>query len=113
MPTSRSMTKSRLALAKEALAVGEEALPLYGSSRSRHDFTLPQLFAIMALRQFSKEDYRGAVQMLEDMPALVQVLHLKKVPHYTTVQKAQERLEKKGFGDLSSTLSLRVRSVGG
>jgi hypothetical protein len=101
MPSSRSLTKSPLALAREALALGEAGLPLYGSERSRHDFT--QLFAIMVLRQFFKTDYRGVVQMLADLPALREALHLKKLPHFTTVQKAHQRLEKRGFGRLCST----------
>lgn len=103
MPGSRSMTKSPLALAREALALGQDGLPTYGSSRSRHDFTLPQLFAIMALRQFFKTDWRGIVQLLADLPTLREALHLKKLPHFTTVQKAQQRLEKRGFGNLCST----------
>ena len=36
------MTKSPIALAREALAVGGEALPLYASRFSRKDFTQPQ-----------------------------------------------------------------------
>ncbi len=104
MPSSRSMSKSPLALAQEALALGEEGLPRYGSSSSRHDFTLSQLFAIMVLRQFFKTDWRGMVQLLADLPALRDALHLKKLPHLTTVQKAQQRLEKRGFGDLCSML---------
>jgi hypothetical protein len=64
------MTKSPVALAKEALAAGQAGLPRYGSKRSRHDFTLPQLFAIMVLRKFFRTDYRGVVQLLRDLPRL-------------------------------------------
>ena len=104
MISPRTMTKSPVALAREALALGHNGLPLYGSARSRHDFTLPQLFAVCVLRQFFKTDYRGIVQLLEDFPRLRQTLCLKKVPHFTTLQKAQQRLEKKGFGHPCSTL---------
>jgi hypothetical protein len=109
MPSSRSMTKSPLALAQEALALGEDGLPLYGSARSRHDFTLPQLFAILVLRQFFRTDYRGIVQLLADLPTLRETLHLKKLPHFTTVQKAHQRLEKRGSGSLCSTLLSRTQ----
>jgi len=100
----RSMTKSPVALAREALDLGQNGLPLYGSARSRHDFTLAQLFAMLVLRQFFKTDYRGIVQLLEDLPRLRQTLSLKKVPHFTTLQKAQQRFEKRGFGRHCSTL---------
>lgn len=96
MSTSRTMTKSPLALAREALSVGQAGLPLYGSVRSRHDFTLPQLFAMLVLREFFKTDYRGMVQLLEDLSDLREVLGLKKAPHFTTLQKAKQRLEKGG-----------------
>jgi hypothetical protein len=104
VPSPRSMTKSPMALAHEALAVGQAGLPPYGSRRSRHDFTLPQLFAVLVLRQFFRTDYRGMVQLLEDFPALQGALSLKKVPHFTTLQKAHQRLQKGGFGHLCWTL---------
>jgi hypothetical protein len=91
------MTKSPLALAREALAVGEAGLPLYGSIRSRHDFSLPQLFAVLVLREFFKTDYRGIVQLLHDLSDLREILGLEKVPHFTTLQKAKQRLEKRGL----------------
>lgn len=103
-----AMTKSPVALASEALAVAERALPQYSSVRSRHDFTLPQLFAILVLREFFQTDYRGMVQLLADFSDLREVLGLKKVPHFTTLQKAKQRLEKGGLSVPSSTLSLRA-----
>jgi hypothetical protein len=104
MPSVRSATKSPVALGREALAVAERALPQYSSVRSRHDFTLPQLFGILVLRQFFRTDYRGMVQLLQDLPRLRETLHLKKVPHFTTLQKAQQRLEKRGLSNPCSTL---------
>jgi len=93
----RSMTKSPVAVAREALQVGEAGLPLYGSRFSKKDFTQPQLFAILVLRQFFKTDYRGIVQMLHDLTDLRRVLRLKKVPHYSTLCYAEQRLLKKGL----------------
>ena len=105
MISARTMTKSPLALAREALASGQAALPSYGSARSRHDFTLPQLFAILVLRQFFRTDYRGMVQLLDDLGELREVLGLGKVPHFTTLQKAQQRLRKRGLSIPCSTPS--------
>jgi hypothetical protein len=91
------MTKSPVALGKEALAVAQEALPAYSSRFSRKDFTQPQLFAILVLRQFFKTDYRGIVQMVRDFADLRAALDLKKVPHYSTLCYAEQRLVKKGL----------------
>lgn len=46
------MTKSPVALAKQAMAIAQKPLPPYSVRRSRHDFTQTQLFAIPVLREF-------------------------------------------------------------
>ena len=97
MITPAVMTKSPLALVKEAMAVGTETLEPYSARRSRHDFTQAQLFSILVLRQFFKTDYRGIVELLADWPKLQKALKLTKIPHFTTLQKAQQRLVKKGL----------------
>lgn len=97
MKTQRTLTKSPVALAREALHVGQKTLAIYSSKYSRHDFTQPQLFAILILRQFFKTDYRGIVQLLNDFRDLPKALELKKIPHYSTLDYAQQRLVKKGI----------------
>ena len=92
----RPMTNSALDLAREAYATAKEALPAYGSARSRKTYTLHQLFAILVLRQFLKTDYRGIVQMLRDWSDLRRVLDLEQVPHYSTLCYAERKLLKKG-----------------
>lgn len=89
------MTKSPLALAREAYATAKASLPAYGSVRSRKTYTLHQLFAILVLRQFLKTDYRGIVQMLRDWSDLRSALELKQVPHYSTLCYAEQKLLKK------------------
>src|SRR5438105_2588677 len=95
MKTARSVTKSPRAVAREAL-------PAYSSRFSRKDFTRPQPFACLALKTIFKTDYRGAVQLLEDYAELRQELGLAKVPHYSTLCKAERRLSKKGSSSSSS-----------
>ena len=92
----RAMTNSPVALAKEALKIGKTGLPLYSSQFSRKDFTQPQLFAILVLRQFFKTDYRGVIEMLQDFSDLRRVLKLPEAPHYWTLCYADKRLVKKG-----------------
>ena len=91
------MTKSPVALAKQALLAAKAALPTYSSHYSRHDYTQYQLFAILVLRQFLKTDYRGIIQMLLDFSDLRNVMGLKKVPPYSTLCYAEKRLLKKGL----------------
>jgi len=62
----RAMTKSAVRLAGEAVAVGRRALPRYSCRRSRHDFTQAQLFALLALQQFLRTDYRGLVALVAE-----------------------------------------------
>jgi len=96
------MTKSPVALAREALAEGQKALPPYSARRSRHDFTQSQHFAVLVLREFFGTDYRGIVEILRDFSDLRRVLSLSKIPHWTTLQKAQQRMLKKGLLSLCS-----------
>jgi hypothetical protein len=90
------MTKSPKAVAREAYRLGQAALEPYSNKYSPHRFTQAQLFAILVLRQFFKTDYRGVVHLLQDFADLRQVLGLKKVPHYSTLCYAEQRLGKKG-----------------
>jgi hypothetical protein len=96
------MTRSPVALAKMALRVARDALPAYSSPFSRHDFTQHQLFAILVLKQFLKTDYRGVVQVLADWSDLRRLLGLTKLPHYSTLKYAHDRLLKKGAFSTSS-----------
>lgn len=89
-------TKNPIALARAALEAGKDALPDYSHPKSPQKFTQPQLFAMLALRQFFKVDYRGIVAILSEWRELREVLELKGVPHYSTLCYAEGRLLKKG-----------------
>jgi hypothetical protein len=90
------MTKSPPAVVARALRVARDALPEYSARTSRKDFTQPQHFAILALKTFLKTDYRGVVAFLKDFAELRDALGLAKVPRYSTLCKAGQRLLKKG-----------------
>jgi hypothetical protein len=95
MSTPRTMTDSPLAFARQAVEVARAALPAHSSRFSRKDFTQHQLVALLAVKQFLKVGYRGLVAYLRDWAELRGALGLEKVPHFTTVQKTLQRLEKK------------------
>jgi hypothetical protein len=88
----RSMTKSAVGVAREALAIGQRTFPAYGSRTSRHDFTQAQLFAVLALRQFLRTDDRGLVTLAAEWQELRKALGLRKVPRSSTLACAARRL---------------------
>jgi hypothetical protein len=88
----RTVTKSAVRIARDALAGGEAALPAHGSRFSRRDYTQPQLFALLALRQFLRTDYRGVVALAAEWRELRDALRLARVPHYSTLARAAPRL---------------------
>ena len=102
--TSKSPRKVLLA----AYEAGQRSLPRYSHRFSPKTFTLPQLFACLVLKSFLKSDYRGVVEFLADCPELRSTIELKKVPHFTTLQKACQRLIQlpRVEGLLASTLRL-------
>jgi len=87
-----TLTKSPLHVARRALAVGERGLRRYTHRFSPQVYTQPQLFACLVLKVFFKTDYRGIVVLLEDWDGLARTLGLRRVPHWTTLQKASRRL---------------------
>ena len=90
------MTKSALAVARQALDAARAALPAYSSKFSKKTYTQHQLFAALAVRQFLRSDYRGIEQHLKDWSDLRAALGLgDDVPDHSTLQKAAERLLKK------------------
>jgi len=92
----RTTSKSPVAVAREALDIAEQSvLPAYRAKRSKHRYRVPQLFAILVLRQFFNTDYRGISNYLRDFSELRQVLDLDHVPHYSTLQRAEVWFEKK------------------
>ncbi len=70
-----------------ALRAARRCMPAYGSVKSRHDFTLAQLTACLVIRAYTKSTYRQTTDLLMVSPDLREALGLKKVPHYTTLQK--------------------------
>ena len=89
-----STSKSPIRVAREALAAGTKALPLYAHKFSPKIYTRPQLFACLVLKSFFKTDYRGVTQLLQDLPDLAYALSLQTIPHFTTLQKATRTLLK-------------------
>jgi hypothetical protein len=69
-----------------------EALPAHRHKFSPKKFTQPQLLACLVLKEFARLDYRGLSAHFADHPDLGAQIGLKAVPHFTTFQKAAQRL---------------------
>jgi hypothetical protein len=91
-----------------AYVIGRESLPEFSHRFSPKKFTLPQLFACLVLKSFLKVDYRGVVEFLNDCPELRRSIGLENVPHFTTLQKACQRLMRLPALERLLSASLRV-----
>lgn len=67
-------------------------LPRYAHRYSPKKFTQPQLFACLVLKEFLQLDYRKLAALLIDCLDLCATIDLDVVPHFTTFQKAAQRL---------------------
>jgi len=71
-----------------------EQLPLCSSKFSKHMIIGPQLFTLYCCPKLKlRVTYRELIDWLAEMPRLQQTLSLKCLPHFTTVQKAFQRLD--------------------
>ena len=94
----------------EALAVAQASLPAYSHRFSPKKFTLHQLFACLVLKDFYNLTYRGTVGLLADSDSLCEAIGLQQVPHFTTLQKAADRLlVEKSFRRLLTASVARAR----
>src|SRR5213592_2921998 len=65
-----------------------QALPKYSSKFSRHDFTLPQLLACLAVKEHQGRSYRGAEALLRDAEHWCRAIGMSKVPDHNTLCRA-------------------------
>jgi hypothetical protein len=75
-----------------AYLVGHLVFRDYSHKYSPKKFTQPQLFACLVLKEFLRLDYRKLAALLKDCPELAAAIDLTTVPHFTTFQKAADRL---------------------
>ena len=91
-----------------AYALATACVKPYASKFSRKDFTGPQLFACLVLREHQKKSYRGVVALLQDCPDWCADIGLKKVPNRNTLCRAHKNLVKPGVVEDMLDLSVRT-----
>ena len=63
-------------------------LPEFASKYSRKEFTLPQLFACLAVKEQMGRTYRGAEALLLDADHWCKAIGMRKVPDHNTLCRA-------------------------
>lgn len=82
-----AMQSRLLRLVRMTRRLARKDLAPYACRVSRHDFTQPQLLSCLVLKQATKNTYRGVCELLTLASALREAIGLRKVPHWTTLQK--------------------------
>src|SRR5260221_12735496 len=89
--------------ARVALEVAHRVLPSYRSRFSKHQFTQPQLLAILCLLRYEDWTFRQSESRLAEHRDLREALHLRSVPDYTTLYRFLQRLDddtvERGLGE--------------
>ncbi len=87
--------KSPRTVMRVAHRLAQQALPSYRCRFSRHDFTLPQLFACLVVKEHLKRSYRGVEALLLDCRHWCSDIGLKRVPDHNTLCRAANLLLRK------------------
>ena len=82
-----------LPFARVALPVATQVLPPYRTRFSKHQFTQPQLLAVLCLMRFEDGTFREAEVRWREHQELRAALQLPAVPDYTTLYRFLQRLE--------------------
>ncbi len=102
-----------LPFARVASDVATAVLPPYGTRFSKHQFTQPQLLAVLCLTRYEDWTFREAEMRLREHRELRRVLRLRSVPDYTTVYRFLKRLDPKkidqALGEAARRLGRGVR----
>jgi hypothetical protein len=71
-----------------AYRLGQDAFGNRPKRFGRKDFTLPQLFAFLVVREMLRLSYRKAEQLLRDTPHWLAQIGLSKAPDHNTLWRA-------------------------
>jgi hypothetical protein len=82
-----------LPFARVALDVATATLPTYRSRFSKHQFTQPQLLAVLCLMRYEDWTFREAEVRLREHRELRETLQLASIPDYTTLYRFLKRLD--------------------
>src|SRR5258706_8338533 len=76
-----------------ALEVATQVLPPYRTRFSKHQFTQPQLLAVLCLMRYEDWTFREAETRLREHQELRAAFEFREVPAYTTLYRFLRRLD--------------------
>ena len=95
---------------RAAFCLARGVLPNHFSKFSRHDFTLPQLFACLIVKEQQRKSYREVEALLRDAPHWCHEIGMRKVPDHNTLCRAFHALNLiRRTGAAHLVTGLRVR----
>ena len=100
-----------LPFARIALQVAKAVLPRYRSRFSKHQFTQPQLLAILCLMRYEDWTFREAEVRLGEHRELRQALGLTSVPDFTTLYRFLQRLDDQSIDPAVGETVRRLRGT--
>jgi IS5 family transposase len=80
--------KSPVAVMRAAYELAAELFAEHSHAFSRRDFTLPQLFACLVVKEQQRKSYRDVEALLRDAPHWCRQIGMKKVPDHNTLCRA-------------------------
>ena len=102
-----------LPFARVALEVATAVLPPYRSRFSKHQFTQPQLLAVLCLMRYEDWTFRETEVRLREHSQLRRALGLRSVPDYTTLYRFLKRMDVRKIDQALGEAARRVGTVGG
>jgi hypothetical protein len=99
-----------LPFARVALDVAMAILPPYRSRFSKHQFTQPQLLAVLCLMRYEDWTFRETAVRLREHGELRESLKLARVPDYTTLYRFLQRLDDKTIDRVLGEAARRFKS---
>lgn len=74
-------------------ATKRSGMPRYRSKFSNRIFDQWIWIVLLVLRQYERKDYRSFIDWLEVAEPVIECLEMKRIPHFTSLQKAAARLD--------------------
>ena len=99
-----------LPFARVALDVAAAVLPPYRSRFSKHQFTQPQLLAVLCLMRYEDWTFRETEVRLREHRELRETLKLSSVPDYTTLYRFLQRLDDQTIDRVLGEAARRFKS---
>jgi len=80
------------------------AINKYSNAFSNHLYSQHALFTILAMKIYTKSTYREIIDFIDVSDIIKKYLRIKKVPHFTTIQKFFKRLPSKQIREINQLI---------